>query len=362
MDESGPARCISSCLRNARLDRVRFAIEHEAVDNEHTLGPVPSHGAAEAIAVLPRPALGVPSLPRVRLRGRIGRVPLAILTLFASASVVTWSDGLSWTPDRMLLIFLAPALVLRRGRRYLRDFVPFAVLIFLYAECRGLAHVISPHPYYRPQLWLERHLFGIVPAQWLQEHFRHGARKWYDEAAAGLLQLHYIVPPFFAFLLWMKRRALFFRFASSLALLSFASSVIFAVFPAAPPWAAAQAGLLQHVVKLPDLSADVSSAGLSHHSFSLAGVVVGNPYAAIPSLHAAYAFLVFLVAASLLVRWRHPLRWPVIALCSLYPLLEGLAVVYTGNHYVVDIVFGFAFAAASLAVTNRLWRRFSLPA
>ena len=56
----------------------------------------------------------------------------------------------------MLLVFLAPALVLGRGRRYVCDFVPFALLIFAYAECRGLAHVIAPHPFYRPQIWLER--------------------------------------------------------------------------------------------------------------------------------------------------------------------------------------------------------------
>ena len=313
------------------------------------------------MAALPRASLRVPALPRLVLGGRYRRVLLAAVALAASITVVTWTDGLDWTPDRMVLVFLAPALALRRARRYLLDFVPFAVMIFAYAELRGLAHVIAPHPYYRPQLWLERELFGVVPAEWLQQHFWHGVPHWYDRVATRLLQLHFVVPPLLAFALWLRRRALFFRFASSMVLLSFAATIVFAAFPSAPPWAAGQAGYLD-VVKLPQTSApDVSSVGMSPHTFSVASIVPGNPYAAIPSLHAGYAFLVFLMVASVVVRRGGRLRWPLVALCALYPLLEALAVVYTGNHYVVDIVIGFAFAAGAFVGTNRLWRRFGLP-
>jgi membrane-associated phospholipid phosphatase len=321
------------------------------------------------VASLPQGgALGLPDLSRarralgVRLSGPDWTLPLAAVALAASASVVTWSEGLAWTPDRMLLVFLAPALVLRRAVRYLRDFVPFALLIFAYAECRGLAHLISPHPFYRPQLWLERSLFGAVPAQWLQAHFWRGTVHWYDPVAKQLLQLHFVVPPLLAFGLWVKRRTLFFRFATSMVVLSFAAAVVFAAFPAAPPWAAARAGYLPPVVKLPQASApDVSSAGLSPHTFSVSSVIPGNPYAAVPSLHAGYAFLVFLTIASLLLRRRGRFRWPLVGLFSIYPLLQALAVVYTGNHYVIDIVIGFGFAFAAFAATNRLWARLGLP-
>jgi len=313
------------------------------------------------VATLPRAAVRVPALPRLRLGARGWRVPLALVALATSATLVTWSDGLDWTPDRMLLVFLPPALVLRRAVRYLRDFAPFALLIFAYAECRGLAHVISPHPFYRPQLWLEQTLFGVVPAQWLQARLWHGSTRWYDSLAEFFLQLHFIVPPLLAFALWMKRRALFFRFAASMVVLSFAAAIAFAAFPAAPPWAAAQAGYLPHVVKLPRAVADVSSAGISPHTFSVASVIPGNPYAAIPSLHAGYAFLVFLTVAGLLLGSRVRFRRMLVGLCAVYPLLQGLAVVYTGNHYVIDIVIGFGFATAAFVVTNRLWRRFGLP-
>jgi hypothetical protein len=282
--------------------------------------------------------------------------------LVVSAALVTWSSGLNWTPDRMLLVFVAPALVLRSTGRYLRDFVPFMLLIVAYAECRGFAHVLAPHPFYRPQLELEQAIFGVVPAQWLQAHYWLGETHWYDAVASELLRLHFAVPPALAFVLWVKRRALFLRFAGAMVALSFAAAVVFAVFPAAPPWAAAQAGLLPNVVKLPEAAAPtVSSAGLTEHTFSAASLVPGNPYAAIPSLHAGYAFLVFLTVASIVLRRGGRFRWPLVAVAFMYPLLQSLAVVYTGNHYVVDIAIGFAFATAAFVATNRAWRRLGLP-
>jgi hypothetical protein len=305
------------------------------IDNEYTLSQMEVGGGL------------APSLP-AGLRLPSARAAGAAAAFVVAAAAVTWADGLDWTPDRVLLVFLAPALVLGRGRRYLLDFVPFALLIMLYAECRGLAHLASPHPFYRPQLWLERHLFGGVPAVWLQEHFWHGSMTWYDAVAAKVLNLHFVVPPLVAFALWVRGRRLFYRFASSMIVLSFASAVVFLVYPSAPPWAAAQAGMLD-VVKLPPVN-DVSSLGA-------ATPAPANPYAAIPSLHAGYAFLVALTVAGLLLGSRMRLRRTLAGLCFLYPLAQALAVIYTGNHYVVDIVIGCAFATGAYLVTNRAFSR-----
>ena len=57
---------------------------------------------------------------------------------------------LTLSPDRYALLLLAPALVIRRGPRYLLDFVPFVALIVVYAECRGLAHLARPDPIASP--------------------------------------------------------------------------------------------------------------------------------------------------------------------------------------------------------------------
>ena len=68
--------------------------------------------------------------------------------------------GLYLTPDRYFLILLVPALALGVARRYVLDFLPFIALIILYEVTRGVAHILRPHPYYAPQLDIDRWLFA----------------------------------------------------------------------------------------------------------------------------------------------------------------------------------------------------------
>jgi hypothetical protein len=303
--------------------------------------------------------------------------------LIGGASFVTWRFGFHWTPDRALLVFVPAALALGRLRRYVIDFVPFAVLLFLYTECRGLAHYIQPHPFYTPQLDLERFLFfGHVPSVVLQDWLWTGHRHWYDSAAFQLLKIHFVVPPVLAFALWLRRRALFYRFAATMIVLSFAGAVAFAAYPAAPPWAAGTGmgsahGVGAHGRGLIDVQLlpptpklhyrafvdpyTVSAPDTSGGSFSLASLIPKNPFAAIPSLHGGYAFLVFIFVSTLAWRRRGWARWTLIGLAALYPLAQSFAVVYTGNHYVVDLLIGFAFATGSLLAVKRAWRWLGLP-
>lgn len=252
--------------------------------------------------------------------------------------------GLGPTPDRFLFVPLVAALVLRRGRAYVRDFLPFLLLILLYSELRGLAHLLRPHPYYLPQLEAERALFhGHVPTVDLQHWLWNGRMHLYDRLIVWLTSIHTTVPPTLAFVFWLRDRDLYRRFVRSLLALSFAGAATFFLFPTAPPWAASRAGLLQPVA----LITDVKTRGHLSSGFPLYGTLLHNPYAAIPSLHAGYAFLVFCFVASIARRRRW--RWPITLAAALYPLSMGFAVVYTGNHYVVDLLFGFVFALAAFA-------------
>jgi membrane-associated phospholipid phosphatase len=78
-----------------------------------------------------------------------------------------------------------------------------------------------------------------------------------------------------------------------------------------------------------------------------------NEVAAVPSLHAALALLVALSA------W--PRRGWARPLVAAYPLAMALAIVYTGEHYVSDVLLGWLYAVASYAaigwVAARLERR-----
>jgi len=269
------------------------------------------------------------------------------------ANVVVFD--LTLTPDRYALLLLAPALVIRRGRRYLLDFMPLAALIVLYAECRGIAHLLRPDPYFSPHLDLERWLFGgSVPSTVLQDWLWAGHERWHDVLLLDISRIHQLVPLTLAFVLWMRRRALFYRFAATFLVLSFSAAIGFLAYPAAPPWHAAEKGLVDVVKIGGHATPRVSTLWTPYDA------VQGNPDAAIPSLHAGYAFLVFLFVAGLF--WRTRWRVAVLFGAALYPLLQSFAAIYTGNHYVVDLLIGYLFAAAAFFGVSFVWRRLRLPA
>jgi membrane-associated phospholipid phosphatase len=80
--------------------------------------------------------------------------------------------------------------------------------------------------------------------------------------------------------------------------------------------------------------------GVNHSSALLK--TLGNPYAAMPSLHAADALIVgwFLVSTARTV-WAKTL-W------GLWPLWVWFCVIATANHYLLDVVAGIGVAVAAL--------------
>jgi membrane-associated phospholipid phosphatase len=101
------------------------------------------------------------------------------------------------------------------------------------------------------------------------------------------------------------------------------------VMPTAPPWMFPAEGFVD---------------GVNHSSALLQ--TLGNPYAAMPSLHAADALIVgwFLVATSRTI-WAK-------ALWALWPLWVWFCVVATANHYLLDVLAGIGVAVASLLATT----------
>jgi membrane-associated phospholipid phosphatase len=289
--------------------------------------------------------------PRTGIDGRTAALAAVAFGIALLAQVLTF--GLSLTPDRYLLVLLAPALVLGRGRRFLLDFVPFVVLIVLYEECRGIAHTLHPHPFYAPQLDAEKALFlGHVPSVELQDWLWTGSLHWYDEFLSAMTRIHFIVPPTLAFALWLKRRALFYRFAATLLVLSYAGALTFWLFPAAPPWAASERGLIPFLANPAGVQATTSP--LPTDSGPVYRLLDGNPYAAVPSLHGGYSLLIFLFISTL--AWRTRWRWWAIVPAAAYPIIQSIAVVYTGNHYVVDLLIGFCYAVGAFYGVLRFWR------
>ena len=109
------------------------------------------------------------------------------------------------------------------------------------------------------------------------------------------------------------------------------------LLPTAPPWYAAEQGSARRTARTPGGAADdgrVRRAVLEARWGPLYSVLGGNPLAAMPSLHFATS-----VKAAHLLAGAGPVAG---ALGWTYALTLGLALVYLGEHYVVDLLAGLA--------------------
>ncbi len=132
-------------------------------------------------------------------------------------------------------------------------------------------------------------------------------------------------------------------------LLTFAALVTYALYPAVPPWMASQNGYLPPTAKIIDEMWTHVRFGNGSGIFSGTGHFA-DPVAAVPSLHAAYPMLLVLFFWKSVGRW----RW----LLALYPIAMAFTLVYTAEHFVIDILLGWLYAIAVFVVGNRLFDRY----
>jgi membrane-associated phospholipid phosphatase len=130
--------------------------------------------------------------------------------------------------------------------------------------------------------------------------------------------------------IYLRRHEWFSRFRNTVLLANVIGLLGYVVMPTAPPW------------MYPGLFTD----GVNHST----GLVnaMANPYAAMPSLHAADALIVgiFLFRAC-----RH--RWAK-ALWALWPAWVWFCVMATANHYLLDVLAGILVALIALKTVSWL--------
>ncbi|MGZ4611498.1 MAG: phosphatase PAP2 family protein, partial [Actinomycetes bacterium] len=175
---------------------------------------------------------------------------------------------------------------------------------------------------------------------------RSASPHWYDVVLTTVYYSHFVVALTIAAVLWLRERSAWVRFMRRYLSLNVLALVVYITYPMAPPWLAAQDGFISGDI------ARLTGRGwydLREENFHQKLSAVGNPVAAMPSLHAGISLLVAWYAVS---RLRHRLRW----LFLLYPLAMSFTLVYYAEHYVIDIAAGFAAAGIALGGCA-LWER-----
>src|SRR5215218_1853586 len=279
------------------------------------------------------------------------------LALWAAGSVAVVAVlGLPYTRDAVFVWVLLGALAVSLGdiggwlRGVVVDWLPFFLVLTAYDLARGGADGWLAPTHFLPQadvdVWLSG---GAVPSVWLQQHLHHpGQVQWFEVAAFLVYVSHFFVTPLLAAVLWVRDRRRFRRFAAPLALLTLLGCITFVVFPAAPPWMASEHGLIPPTTRLiPQLWSWIGVG--AEQGFVGTGYQYANDVAAVPSLHAALALLVAIAI------WPQR-RWARL-LVAAYPLAMALAIVYTAEHYVADVLLGWIYAVASFAAIRWIARR-----
>jgi hypothetical protein len=296
-----------------------------------------------------------PARPRVdRRRARL--LTAVGLTAFIGATVVlVRSEGLfisrDWLFGWILLGLLAVSLSdpLGWARGVIVDWLPLMIVLLCYDLSLPVRTWLGIAPHVWPQLDADRFVFGRLPTITLQ-HWLYDpkAPHWYDYATFPIYLSHFFVTLLVLGVLWKVSHERFRHYRALVVTLATAGFVTYVLFPAVPPWEAAWYHYIEPVSRT--LARMWGDAGITpakalfenHDQFY-------NQEAAIPSLHAAYPMLL------LLFFWGAG-RWVRAGLIA-YVLAMAFTLVYSGEHYVADILIGWLYAGAVFALVGVVRRR-----
>ena len=272
-----------------------------------------------------------------RTAARFGAPAIYVVAL--ATTVVAW--GLPLARDQLFLwlgLGMAAFSVTawRSWGQMVLEWLPLFGLLVIYDFLRGAVAVTPEQAHIAPQLDFDRFIGGgQTPTHWLQAHlYSAGHAHWYDVGVWAVYMTHFFAVWVVAAVLYRVDRERFRRYAVLTVTLTLAAFLTYWLYPAQPPWI--QDGDVVRVVP-----AVWDHIGIHTMQSLYENDRLVNTVAAMPSLHAAYPFML------LLFFWP---RWRVVL--GLYTLAMAFALVYGGEHFVADIVAGWTMAAAAYAVTR----------
>jgi hypothetical protein len=290
--------------------------------------------------------------PGARARRDLSRVVVvgAPLVYVVALVVFVLSWGLPVARDQLflwLLLGLAAFSVSawRSWGAMLLAWLPWLGLLVVYDELRGAVSVLPADAGFAPQLALDRWLGGgVTPTEWLQGRlWTPGHVHWYDVAVWGVYLTHFFAVWVVAAMVWRRSRDRFGHYAVLTAVVTLGAFLVYWLYPAQPPWLTAELGHMGAVDRIVPFVWDrlgVSSMQSVYENSSLV-----NTVAAMPSLHAAYPLM-------LLLFFFRTAGWPVRVGLGAYTLAMAFALVYGGEHFVADILAGWALAAVAFAAVE----------
>ena len=244
-------------------------------------------------------------------------------------------------PEFIALIFLIYAAYNKTTRRFIGDWGPFVFIFLSFEALFGIVGGLNIPPHVVEPITADLRLFGSIPTVVLQQLYRS---PFLDYLGAFFYSLHFITPTVFAFVLWKYSPKDFRKYTLALAIGTYSALVTFLVYPVAPPWygvnAVYGAGTVTRILFHVD-----SSIGIPFFR-TIFDYVSSDPYAAFPSLHAMFPWLISLFALKI----KKAKALPILIL----PAGVWFSAVYLGEHYVVDVIGGVIYATLAFLLVEKL--------
>ena len=221
----------------------------------------------------------------------------------------------------------------------IRQILLFCGAYWLYRIVRGMTdgRVAEAFDHARELIGFERALgLFIEPAV---HTWAEGTDWLIDGASWAYVNSHFTITTVTLAYIYLRRNASFYFIRNMFMVAMGIALVLYAAYPTAPPRFLPEWGFSDSVANFTGLTAEGSSADALY-----------NPFAAVPSMHVAFALMLAVPMASMSRR-----RW-VKALWLSYPGLVTFVVVATANHWWFDAFTG-ALTAAVAALAALLFAR-----
>ena len=239
----------------------------------------------------------------------------------------------------------------RKQLQMIGDLTLYACMWFSYDFSRGIADSLG----FPLQVELPRNIdkvlfLGNDPNTWMQQQLWNKNIQWYDVYGSIIYFTHFVVPVAMSVYLWIRYREQWVRYIRRFATVLFTGVATYMMMPTVPPWMASSTKFDYQILEPLQRS---GSRGWSWLGLDTVGNVLisgqkqANPTAAFPSLHAAFALFVVVFF------WQRITKPWVRYMSLLFPLSMAWCLVYFGEHYVTDIVAGWAYVGASFWFWNR---------
>ena len=278
------------------------------------------------------------------------------VALVATAAYLLLSYFLiGFKTDQLVLAGLFNTLYFGSGttRRFILGFSIFIIYWIVFDYMKAFPNYRYNNVHIQDLYLWEKSWFGlewkgvlVTPNEYFAQHV-----STFSDVLAGIFYLCWVpVPLAFAAIMFFKNRNLFFQFSLTFFLVNIIGFIGYYTYPAAPPWYVAQYGF-DFIAKTPG-----NTAGLSRFD-SLFGIGIfesiyaksSNVFAAMPSLHAAYMLIVVYYATKAKMK-----GW--IVLFAIIMLGIWLAAIYSGHHYVLDVLAGIVCAFIGIFLFQ-VWAR-----